>query len=115
MFRRQPLARPPTISLGLIPAHVCDRAMQFQPNPSIEVSTHPTLFRILPPIDWMLGLLTVPPIPTCGAPEFVAFVSVFSYKRRELGLCCRGARDSKCRNIDGMSPFLVIENKSNVC
>jgi hypothetical protein len=109
---RKSSACPSTERFGLKPAYVRYRPVCFQVNPLIEVSPDPPTFRIILPVDRRARVHSIAPLPTFAAPQFAPDISSIFDKLQEFRLSGGHASHSKSRNIHGVSPLFVVENKT---
>ena len=79
-FGGQASGRPAAVRVGFKPAHIRDRAMRFQCDPSIKMPANPTSFRISSPVHRVLGLLLLAPGPTRGTPKVTARIAAIFHE-----------------------------------
>src|SRR5579875_1167723 len=94
-----------------IPIHVHHRLMwskRFQGSKATDGKpTTPLRY----PISRMLGSRLRAPLPTRFIPEAALAITAIFDESAKLRIADRSARDAERSNLNGMSPFLVVEHK----
>src|SRR5262249_5021083 len=87
-----------------------DGAVWVEGPPTIEVPTEPAA-RIAPPIDRILRMDALSPLPTLSVPQLGALITIVVHEGRELRLRDGCTGDGEGLDLDQVRPFLVIEDE----
>src|SRR5581483_1451489 len=130
---------PLRVRVGLVPIDMYHRKLSLKRQPFIEDALKPSaavFFPIKRMRDFLVadsprrglfavekfcerlregrGAAVVEPLPTLIRPELFPAVAAVVYERGELRVRHRIARDAKRLHLDGVRPFLIVEDEKGI-